>query len=194
MKRVFIAVNLPGEIKGELGNLAREIKDSFPEEVGDSAAKWVKRDNLHITLLFIGDVKEEKIPQVCQIVKQTVQGWQPFGVKFKKVCYGPPRSMPPRLIWVELEKNKDLECLSETLKKKMTESNILLRSDNRPFSGHITLARIKAWVWKRIEPEERPQVERDIELNFKVNSIEVMESTLHRTGAEYKILSSISFS
>ncbi len=58
------------------------------------------------------------------------------------------------------------------------------------FSPHITLGRIRTWEFRRIEPEERPEVNEEINLNFEVNSIEVMESTLKRGGAEYTILES----
>ena len=55
---------------------------------------------------------------------------------------------------------------------------------------HITLGRIKAWEWQRIEPEERPDVSREIDLGFEINSIEVMESQLKRAGPDYTILHS----
>ena len=57
-----------------------------------------------------------------------------------------------------------------------------------------TLARIKQWVWKRIEPDERPDVERDLDLSFEVGSIDIMESKLKRSGPEYILLKSIKLS
>ena len=55
---------------------------------------------------------------------------------------------------------------------------------------HITLGRIKLWEFRQIEPEERPDVSREIDLVFEVNSIEVMESQLKRIGPDYTILKS----
>lgn len=191
MPRVFIAVNLPTEIKNELAVVEKEIKSLFPEEIQAGVAKWIKTDNLHITLLFIGQLKDEAVPQISQIVKETLQGWQPFAVEFKKICYGPNKKMPPRLIWVELEKNKDLECVANILKQKMEA--LLQRSDNRPFSAHITLARIRAWQWKSIPPEERPAIEREIDFVFDVSSVDIMESKLNPKGPQYTILKSINF-
>ena len=81
--------------------------------------------------------------------------------------------------------------MAEKLKKEMVEADILKKIEKREFSPHITLARIKTWQWREIEPEERPEIEREIDLNFEVNSIEVMESAIKRTGAEYNILESI---
>ncbi|MDP2910533.1 MAG: hypothetical protein Q8N58_01975, partial [bacterium] len=62
--------------------------------------------------------------------------------------------------------------------------------ENREFAFHITLARISQWAWQRIEPEERPEINEDINLNFPVNSIEIMESILKKGGPEYVILES----
>ncbi|PIX88575.1 MAG: hypothetical protein COZ30_00470, partial [Candidatus Nealsonbacteria bacterium CG_4_10_14_3_um_filter_36_16] len=58
---------------------------------------------------------------------------------------------------------------------------------------HITLGRIKQWEFRQIEPEERPEVNEEINLTFEVNSIEVMESELKRGGSEYTILESFPF-
>ncbi|GAI04641.1 unnamed protein product, partial [marine sediment metagenome] len=150
----------------------------------------IKKENLHLTLLFIGSVKDEEIPQICQIVKNIAQTQKPFSLRFEKVCYGPPSKMPPRLIWLDLEKKPELLTLAEKLKKEMAEGSILRKIEKRGFSPHITLGRIRTWQWKRIEPEERPDIERELSLNFEVKSIEIMESILKRTGSEYIILES----
>jgi 2'-5' RNA ligase len=193
-KRLFIAINLPQEIKQELVALEGEIKNSFSEEIGEHVAKWVEPENLHITLLFIGEVGEDKVEKISQIIQDSVGCWQKFEVKMDKICYGPPKAMPPRLIWLEIVKNMDLECLAQTISQKAIEGDILRQADSRPFSPHITLARIKEWVWKRIEPEERPQVEQEIDLSFRADSVDLMESVLKRTGPEYAIVQSFPLS
>ena len=58
------------------------------------------------------------------------------------------------------------------------------------FISHITLARIKEWVWKGIEPEEQPDIEKEFALEIKVCSIDLMESRLRRSGPEYIALQS----
>lgn len=195
MKRIFIAVNLPEGIKTELGNLQKEIAGLFPEDYSEEKSrgviKWVLPKNLHITLLFIGYVREERLSDVCRIVEGIAKEQKPFSLRINKVCYGPPRVMPPRLIWVDLEKNRDTAEISERLADKMLEAGILREKETRPFSPHITLGRINGWQWKQIEPEERPEIDREISLQFEVKSIEVMESILKRTGAEYVILKSM---
>ena len=188
--RIFIAINLPERIKEELEKIEKETAELFPEEISRGLVRWVKRNNLHITLLFLGYIKEENIPRVCEIVKETAKTQNAFSLKFRKVLYGPPNKIPPRLIWLELEKKPELLALAEKLKKEMVQTDILRKPEQREFSPHITLGRIKAWQWRRMEPEERPEIEREISLDFEVKSIEVMESKLKRTGAEYTIIES----
>lgn len=191
LKRVFIAVNLPKEVKDELERLSHEIKDSFPEELGAKVGHWVNIENAHITLLFLGDIKAEKIPQLVQSVKSAVSGWQEFSVKLQRVCYGPRDVSVPRLVWVESAENKDLECLAQTIEETLLKQKIINYVENRPFSAHVTLARLNALVFRSIDLEERPQVDQEIDLGFKVQSVDVMESVLKRSGPEYKILQAI---
>jgi len=202
MKRIFIAINLPEGIKNELENLEKELDNLFSsaggrgpegEQVpyGVKVVRWLKKDNLHLTLLFIGSVQDEEIPKISQIVKNIAQTQKPFSLRFEKVCYGPPKTMPPRLIWLELEKKPELLELAETLKKEIGESGILRKIEKREFSPHITLGRIRTWEWRKIEPEERPEIEKELDLDFEVKSIEIMESKLKRTGAEYSVLESV---
>lgn len=186
IKRLFIAINLPQEIKKELAEQEREIKSAFSEEA-QGIFKWVKPDNLHITLLFLGDVLIENIPKLIGVIKKATGNWQTFQIKVEKVCYD---RMPPRLIWIETEKNKDLECLINQFKQDVIEQGIGRFIDSKPFSSHITLARVKTWQFKRIDPEEIPEIENVLDLQFDVNSIDLMESVLKRQGPQYTILNS----
>jgi len=187
-KRIFIAINLPLDIKKEIERAKEKIQNSFPEEVRGELIKWVEKENLHITLLFIGSVEEEKLGLINQIVKDIMGRGKVFSLKLKKICYGPPRKIPPRLIWLELKENTELLKFAQELKKEMLSAGILKGNEDRSFSPHITLGRIKVWQWKKIEPEERPDIEEEIELELNVNSIEIMESKLKRTGAKYERL------
>ena len=168
--RLFIAINLSNDVKEELAR----FKNDLP-------AKWVLPDNLHITLSFIGDVIEGKVFEIKNIVSTIVNRFSCFEVRLKKVCYD---SEVPRMIWVVGEDSPEFEKL-----KKDIEKELGLKVENKTII-HITLARIKQWQWKMIEPEERPEINENIDISFKVCSIELMESKLKRTGSEYNIIES----
>ena len=192
--RIFIAINLPEEIKNKLAFYQEKIEELFTpyrnEVSGAGPCRWTKKENLHLTLFFLGYLTDEEIPELCKIAKEVSSKYSQFTVNLNKICYGPPKKMPPRMIWVQGKKSKILSDLKEDLEKSLTE-NIRFSPESREFSPHLTLGRIKTWQWRQIEPEDRPEVEEDISLSFNVNSIEVMESKLKRSGPEYTILESV---
>ncbi|MBZ9572097.1 RNA 2',3'-cyclic phosphodiesterase [Patescibacteria group bacterium] len=181
--RVFIAVNLPENIK-------RKLTD-FQEKWPELPTRWTKLENLHITLIFLGYISDEEVFEICKITKEVVQKNEPFSINLNKICYGPPKKMPPRMVWVKGEKSKKLTKLKNDLENALSASaGSKHRKETRPFSPHITLGRIRQWEFRKIEPEERPEVDIDLSLSFEVFSIEVMESFLKRGGSEYTILES----
>jgi 2'-5' RNA ligase len=186
LHRIFIAVNLPKNIKEELCR----YQNKWPE----LPVKWVKKENLHITLIFIGYCKEEEILEISNIIRNTAKRYSSFLVNLKRICYGPPGKLPPRMIWAEGEKSKELALLKSSLEKALANSAKTKYSlENRAFFPHITLGRIRSWQWRQIEPEERPEVAEEISLSFEVDSIELMESFLKPRGPEYAVLESCPF-
>jgi 2'-5' RNA ligase len=211
--RIFIAINLPEDVKNKLVGFQKKIaelfsplQDEFPNR---GLVRWTKKENLHITLEFIGYVNNDELLKIIEVVKRAAEKNRPFSVKITKICYGPwPPKFPeitteekerkqkfgwPRMIWAVGEKSKEFASLRDDLKKFLSEfpanrQNPSASRKERKFSPHITLGRIRQWQWRRIEPEERPAIEQDINLNFSVDSIEVMESRLKRGGPEYAIL------
>ena len=157
--RVFIAINLPEDIIKQLS--AYQLK--WPE----LSIRWTKKDNLHITLEFLGYIADKELLPILQNAKGFAFRHKSFAIKFNKIIYGPPDKMPPRMVWAVGEKIEELGI-----------------------TPHVTLGRIKTWQWKQIELDERPEVNEDINLSFEVNSIEVMESVLGRGGPKYTILES----
>lgn len=168
--RIFVAINLPYEIKKELF--------SYSEKWNELPAKWTAKDNLHITLEFLGALTDEEIGEVCVIVKQVSERHKSFSLNLNQVLYGPPKKMPPKMVWAEGKKSKELTELRQDLENSLTEK-VAFVPENRTFAPHITLARISAWGFKAIEPEERPEINENIDLAFTVESIEVMESEMH---------------
>lgn len=164
--RIFIAINLPEDVKKELAG----CQDKWPK----LPVRWTKQENLHITLEFLGYVSDEELLRVFQDAKDMASGHESFTVTINKICYGPPDKMPPRMIWAIAA----------------PQGGARLAPSGRGGNFHVTLGRIRTWQWKQIELEERPDVNEEMDLSFQVNSIEVMESLLKRGGPEYTILES----
>ena len=179
--RIFIAINLPSDIKRELS--------SYAEKWPELPAKWTEKDNLHITLEFLGHLSDEEVGEVCLAVKEVAERHNGFSLNINKILYGPPGKMPPKMLWAEGEKSEELTLLRKDLENYLTEK-VKFVPENRTFAPHITLARISAWEFKAIEPEERPEIEENIDLMFSVESVDVMESEMKKGGPVHTVIES----
>ena len=179
--RVFIAINLPEDVKRAL----TRYEEKWPEV----PAKWTVRDNIHITLVFLGDLTDEESANVCIITKEVAERYGSINIILNKILYGPTNKLPPKMIWVEGEKSKEISDLKNDLEKSLLEK-VRFAPDGRGFNPHITLARIRETEFRQIEPEEIPEVDENIDYNFMIESIEVMESELKRGGPQYTVLES----
>ncbi len=155
MARIFIAINLPQDIKEKL------VSYNNPE----LPAKWTKKDNLHITIDFLGYTRDDKIPEIIEETRERFKNTPCFSIKLNKICFGPPNCKIPRMVWATGKADKLFNNL------------------------HITLARIKKWEFQRLE--EQIDIEQEINLEFQVNSIDIMESKLKRGGPGYILLQKI---
>jgi len=179
--RVFVAINIPADIRRELF--------LYSEKWLELPAKWTPKDNLHITLEFLGSLTDEEIGEVCVVVKEVAERHSGFSLNINKILYGPPKKMPPKMVWAEGDKSEELSSLREDLESSLAEK-VRFVPENRVFAPHITLARISAMEFKMIEPEERPEINENLDLLFTVESIEVMESEMRKDGPIYTVLES----
>jgi len=188
--RIFVAINLPEKIKESL----RQIESKWPE----LPCRWTKTENLHITLAFLGYLSDEEVSEVCRIVKEVGLRNNPFFVRLNRIIYGPLQQQP-KMVWVEGEKNGNFAMLQKDLENSLlsnktmtgTDQEISHNTKKQFFIPHITIARLRTWEFRSMEPDERPYINEEIDLNFQVKSIEIMESDLKKCGPEYAILESI---
>ncbi len=173
--RIFIAINLPENIKNRLSE--------YEAKYLELPCKWTRKENIHITLAFLGYLADEELLDVCRITEEVAMRHEPFLINLKKVIYGPPKAIP-RMVWAEGEKSEELARLQKDLE------NSLESEKGSGYTPHITLGRLKQWEFSKIETEERPVINEDMNLSFEAKSIEIMESNLKRGGPEYIVLES----
>lgn len=184
MKRLFLAINLPKKHKKTLKEKREEIKVNFEAD----PVKWVSEGNLHITLAFIGDVKESKIDVLREDLNKI--NFASISLNFGEIKYIPNRRKA-KLIWVE-SKSDALTNLKKRVDDFLENSEAInYQSDDREFIPHITLGRIKSFKFKKIPLEEIPLLEDEfVDISFTVKSFELMESKLKKRGPSYKIIES----
>lgn len=187
--RIFIAINLPQDVKKFLAG--------YQKKFSELPAKWVSAENLHITLVFLGDLTDEELGGVCLTVKEVVKNHNSFDLQVSSITYGPDgkipfgyaQDKPPRMVWALGDKSKELALLKKDLQDALLQK-VAFVPETKLFILHVTLARISAFAWRAIEPAERPDVSDSISLPFSVESVEVMESALKRGGPQYTIIES----
>lgn len=183
-KRIFISIDLPKNIKDRLIGYQEEISKSFLDFNDFCPIKWARKDDLHITLLFIGYAELNELQSIFDVIEKITENHEAFNINFKNISYG-PNSASPKMIWINGEKADKLNKLQDDLASKLLDIG-----NSNDFVPHISLGRIIRWEFNKIEPEERPDVYKEISLSVPVSSIEVMESDLKKKGSRYAVLRS----
>src|SRR5689334_49823 len=129
--RLFTGLDLPDDIVGRIEDLLQRLRPA-------AKLSWSPPTNLHITTKFIGEWPEEKLPQL-QDALAGVPGRAPIAVSVRRVGFFPnPHS--PRIFWCGIE--------APGLDRLATDTDVAtgalgIAREDRPFSPHLTLARIK---------------------------------------------------
>ncbi|MBN2456712.1 MAG: RNA 2',3'-cyclic phosphodiesterase [Sedimentisphaerales bacterium] len=178
--RVFIATDIDEQIRAALRNLQQQLQSKV--DVKKSDVKWVEPKNIHLTLKFLGQIKDDKAVEVCNIVKSVADEHSDFELDIGPVGSFGGRSA--RVLWVSAGgQNDNLLRLQKDLEKQFALAG--WPEETRTFAGHLTLCRIrnsKAGI-------KLAQASRDYE-DFKlgtmlVDSVSVYQSQLTPTGPVY---------
>jgi len=133
--RAFIAIEISETIRDAIGTLIRELRQS-----GDRV-KWVRPENLHLTLKFLGDLSEENVPKAIDILGRCAEGVGPFQLEVKNAG-GFPNLNRPRVLFVEAEDSPPMAReLARRLNKQMTRAGV--PREDRGFRNHITIGRVR---------------------------------------------------
>lgn len=179
MSRLFIAINLPADLRQAAWEAAAPLRRSH------LPIRWVAPDALHLTLKFLGDVATAVEPQVIAAMEDAVQGCRSFTLPVGG--FGAfPSAARPRVVWVGCEGVPALELLQHRLEQRVEPLGF--PGEARAFRPHLTLGRVK----DRAAPGDLSGLERVLEpLQFEadatIESIDLMESTLGPNGARYAI-------
>ena len=126
--RLFLAIEMPAEVKEILSTLRRDIH----------GVRWVPPEQLHLTLLFLGELAPENLDRLCTTLATIAIA--PFSLTFDRTgCF--PRPAAPRILWAGIIPHPVLSRLVLLVREAAADCGVIV--DEKPFSPHITLARIK---------------------------------------------------
>jgi len=171
-KRLFFAINFSQNLKLELSKILQKF---------DLPVRFTALENLHLTLLFLGNIEEKNIPEILNAAQKALLDIPAFNLEFNKIVLSPGS----RMIWLLGKQNRVLSSLYENLKKEISALNLKIKLDNRPYKAHATLARIKFPQRKEVFKKWKNLA---FEKKLAVRSIELLESKLLKNGAKYKII------
>lgn len=168
MPRLFLAAPLPGEVREKIGKKISLLKNSLP----DWQVNWVSPENLHITLVFFGWIKEEQILKLKREISRSVTNFPSFQMKTGKIA------VAGRPIWFEVEDGQEkIQRIAENLSENLTTRGSL--EEAREFHPHLTLGRIKKRGKSRL-----PKVASTF--SWKVERLVLYESKFIRKERIYK--------
>lgn len=182
--RAFIAIELPSKIIDGLKDIQDELKN------GNNKIAWVKPENIHLTIKFLGDIDVDKIDSIAVLLETAAAKNRSFDVSVKGAGAFPTLDNP-RVVWVGVEDDKNLSRIYEELENGLLA--IGFEKENRPFKPHLTVGRVKFLKDKK-GFKERIEKYKDINLgHFAANSLCLFKSNLTPNGAVYTKLKEVKF-
>jgi len=161
--RCFIAIDLNKEIKKKISEFQSSIKDT--------ALRMVSPENLHITLLFLGEQSNEEIGRIDKHLKHI--SFQPFTIKIQGLGVFPNENLI-RVLWLGIE-SPELIALARDIHKSLGKKY--------DFSAHLTIARAKG----KLDRETTKKINKEIEIGCQeVSSFRLKKSTLTPSGPVYE--------
>jgi 2'-5' RNA ligase len=182
--RTFIAIEIPKTVISKIRELQGVIK-AYGFKI-----RWVRAENIHLTLKFLGDIEEIKINEIAEAVSKTAEQHSPISLKAKGIGVFPGIKRP-RVLWVGL--SGQLEALIK-LQQTLDENLIALgfSSEERPLKGHLTMGRIKDRIDVKKLGDALMAFRRFESETFTTGQIILYKSELTPSGAIYTKLASAS--
>ena len=176
--RTFLALEIDDATRDAL------LKVQGGVEAAGAKVKWVERENLHVTMNFLGDVGDEMLSRVCAIAAAVAAEFEPFDFEVRGAVCVPPKGKQLRMIWAGV--SEPTGALSRLYDKLATAFEGLgFRQEERAFKPHITLARVK---YAPNAEGFRRSVEQWAQTNFSLqhaDELVVLSSQLTADGPVY---------
>jgi 2'-5' RNA ligase len=183
--RSFVAVSISEEI--------RELAGAFMETLRGKVhgVKWVRPENLHLTLKFLGAVPEVQLPDLRAALDGAAGRHRPFKLGFGGAGVFPPRGRP-RVVWIDLSAGAgEMAALQADVEAGLAPLGF--PPEKRPFSPHLTIGRVRelgdpfALTSALAAAGEMSWGE------CVVDRVHLMRSDLFPTGPRYSILQEVRF-
>jgi 2'-5' RNA ligase len=182
--RTFIAIGLDPILRDRCVALQQKLARA------DASVKWVERENLHVTLLFLGEILDRELPRVCAAVATVASDTEDFTFSLQAVgCF--PNARRPRVVWVGLgQGQRELIALHDALEPPLLELGCY-RREERQYTPHITLGRVQGEGNSGALAQAISGYNNWQGGEMDAREILTLSSELTREGPEYTVLSRV---
>jgi 2'-5' RNA ligase len=174
--RAFIAIKIDPEVAQRIG----AVQSKLDKNLG--GIRWVKPENLHLTLKFLGPVSDEKVAPIAETLERALHSLARFSVSCRGLGVFPDIRRA-KVLWVGLE-GKPLSALAATTDDAL--ATLGFAREKREFKPHLTIGR---WRESAGRPDRlRRELETGKEQDFgpsQMNEVILFKSVLKPTGAVY---------
>ena len=186
--RLFVALEIPAAVRDNLAAFLKDMRD-LSAKLADKRPRWVRQENLHVTLKFIGEVAPARVASIRGALT-VIHSEEPVDLRFHGLGFF-PNANHPRVLWAGLAASTNLPLLAGEIDGALDSLNIA--RETRAFTPHITLARFEPpGLHEKLCAVIQKDSEREFG-SFQAREFHLIESKLKPTGAEYTSLASFPF-
>ncbi len=172
--RVFISIPVPDT--APLQGIMKDIR------VMDGV-KPSPENQMHLTMKFIGDVDDRKVPRIADAVTKAVEGIPPFEISLEGAGAF-PNARDARVVWVGAKPADTLKRIADGIGENLSG----IKFDDKPFKSHMTIGRCSA----KKDVSSLVSRYKDTEfMRFECAEVLVMRSELSRSGAKHSVLARV---
>jgi 2'-5' RNA ligase len=181
--RLFIAINLPAEVAARVGDLQRTLG-----RAAGGSVRWTKPGQAHFTLKFLGEEPEERVGVISEAAREVAKGATGFWITLQRLG-GFPDARRPRVLWLGVGAGAaEMSGLASALDALLADKGFA--KEERPFSPHLTLARIKTGAEGLVAARMIEVGPKDEVAAFRASCFALMQSVSTSDGAKYVPLDS----
>lgn len=176
--RAFLAIEIEPYIKNKIEESQEIILESESSNI-----KYVEKDNIHLTLKFFGDIDDDKLEEIIDVINKSIKNYEAYTIKVVNIGAF-PNIYNPRVIWTGIkDKNKTTIKLIEELDKKFNKIGFKKEKNYVP---HITIGRVKNVSKKERLTDTLKSLNKKYHGKMEVKQIVIKSSTLTPDGPIYK--------
>jgi RNA 2',3'-cyclic 3'-phosphodiesterase len=186
--RLFVALEIPAAVRENLATLMKKLR-ALENESSGKKARWVRPENLHVTLKFIGQAAPHKLAEIVTALS-TVRSHQPAELQFRGLGFFPDEKRV-RVLWAGIDASPNLAAIAGDIELQLEPLGF--PREKRVFTPHLTLARLEPpGISERLRAAVLENAERDFG-TLRAGEFHLIESKLKPSGAEYTTLHSFPF-